>query len=73
MAVEDWWFQGSLYLMLLQAGGEDVWGWESHIDLMIIDYYVTLSSDSSWDLTAGQRRRQGRVDLWKPARECDKM
>lgn len=31
MAVEDWWFQGSLYLMLLQAGGEDVWGWESHI------------------------------------------
>lgn len=43
------------------------------IYLMVIDYYLTLSSDSSWDLTAGQGRRQGRVDLSKPAKECDEM
>lgn len=39
MVVEDRWFQGSFYLMLLlQAAGEDVSGWESHINRMIIDY-----------------------------------
>lgn len=47
--------------------------WESFFDLKIIDYCLTLLSDGSWNLTAGQRRRQSHIDLWQYDMESGKM